>query len=424
MQLLLKALSFCLFFLTVSFLYSRDEEFDDAGWNWESGGYYKNIFAYHEKDKFHEDFLLPPEKKKMISDLNRISLSPEIYYEESFIFHADIDFEAVSSNYNNTDEFDLYWKESLYNDLLDLTWEPVDNSRTYASVEFRNIYAKMVSGKITGTAGRQQIRFGSSRLWNPLDLMNPISPTGIEGADEQKGVDAVRLDWYPIESAEITGVVSPKKEGDSYEQISSRSGNFIVRMETGVKECDAGILGGYTAKRTNFGIDFAAVINDGLLNGVALYSVPEGGKEYFQCGLGYEYTFVSGMYFLMEYFYNSLPVNEDEELQAALFYMAAEGVDENNYYILSNRIITFNSHYLSCAAGYDFFPLLRGEIFSIYDFQGRGLFLNGFIKLNAMENMDLTVGIITATVDETDKVSDFSSYDKQPQFYLMLQFYF
>jgi hypothetical protein len=58
-----------------------------------------------------------------------------------------------------------------------------------------------------------------------------------------------------------------------------------------------------------------------------------------------------------------------------MLHYSTDGIDESNYYIISNRMITYNSHYASVAAGYDFHPLLRGEIFSIYDFQGEGYFL-------------------------------------------------
>lgn len=434
MSSLLRRYLIILFLLLVSSLYSQEEipgkelsgdkGFYQEGWDFKFSGYVKNILMYQEKSQFYTDVLLPPERKKMISDMNRFRLSPEINYSESITLHADMDFETVATNYNRTDEFDSLWKESDYNDIVKPSWEAFDTGDIYGRAEFQNLYAKGVAGKFTVTAGRQQVRFGSSRLWNPLDLMNPLSPLSIEGSGEQKGTDALRIDWYPGESTEFTGVGAPKREDDSYGKIKGSSGNYIARLKTGVKEFDAALLVGYTAKRKNAGADFAAELNDGLLTGVILYSAPDRGKHYYQCGSGYEYTFASGVYFLVEYFYNSLPVNDDGELQAALYHYSAAGVDESNYYVLSNRIITYNRHYLSAAAGYDFFPLLRGELFTIYDFQGRGVFLNSSLKFNVMENLDVTLGVISAFVNETDRASEFISYDREPLFYGSLQFYF
>lgn len=418
------------FFITALFiisalpLYSEDDELREDGWSFKFNGYYKNLFMYQERDEFYRSIDSRPEKKRLITDINRLRLSPEINYADSFMLHADADIETVSVNYRDSKEFDLLFRNTGYNDLTEPDVVIIDRDNLYSRGKMQNLYAKMVAGKFTGTAGRQQVRFGSSRLWNPLDLMNPFTPITVEGPDEQKGTDALRLDWYPGESTELTCVAAPKRMDDSLEKTEAGSGNYIARLKSGVKVFDAAILGGYTANRRNAGADFTAEFFDGFLTGVFLYSNPERGDDYRQCGTGYEYTFQSGVCFLVEYFYNSLPVNDDDELQLALFHYAADGIDESNYYILSNRMITYNSHYSSVAAGYGFHPLLRGELFSIYDFQGRGLFLNGSLKVNAMENLDITAGAITAFVNKTCRSSDFRVYNKEPLYYTSLQYYF
>lgn len=402
----------------------RDDGFGVEGWYFKLNGYYRNLFTCQETDRFLKERMSQPEEKVMLSDLNRFRLSPDLSYGGSFILHADADLEALQTNYNETNEFDKRWKNSKYNDFMKPSFKIADNRDVYSTAGFQNIYAMITAGSFTGTAGRQQVRFGSSRLWNPLDLMNPLSPMSLEGLEEQKGTDAVRLDWFPGESIEITGVIGLRRENDGYKEIESNSGNYIGRIKTGVKEFDAAFLAGYTSRRQNFGTDFTAVIEDGLLTGVFMYSKPDDGEAYYQCGSGYEYTFTSGIYFLIEYFYNSLPVNDDEVLQSALYYYETNGIDGYNCCTLSNRIITYNRHYVSIAAGYDIFPLLRLDLFSIYDFQGEGIFLNAALKLNAMENLDLTAGAVTSFVNENSRTSDFIYYDKAPMFYVSLQYYF
>jgi len=405
-------------------IFSRSEEFYQEGWAFKIGGYYKNIFMYEDRNSFYSDVCSFPVKKELISDVNRLRISPEHTFKDSFIFNADIDLETVSTNYYGTNEFDARWRESEYNDIIKPSREIADNNRIYGRAEFQNIYIKMSAGQFTGTAGRQQVRFGSSRLWNPLDLMNPISPLLVEGAGEQKGTDAVRLDWFPGDTMELTGVFSPRRENDRCHKMEPESGNYIARFKGGVNKTDIALLAGYTSKRKNLGTDFTAVIYNGLLTGVVLYSIPDKGDKYFQCGSGYEYTFSSGVYILAEYFYSSSPVSEDGELSTAIYHNSIYGIDESNCYILSNRMITYNSHYFSVATGYNIFSLLRGELFSIYDFQGSGLFLNVSLKLNAMENLDLTSGLTVAYVHDSTKVSDFDIYNKQPVFYASIQLYF
>lgn len=403
--------------------FSEDGD-NEAGWGVVLSGYYKNIFQYQRTDNFYREPISPPERRDLISDMNRLRLAPEMNYGEILSLHADLDLKAVMSNYNRTSEFDARWKEPYNNEVISLSHELTDSNRIWSEAEARNFYVKMVIGRFTGTIGRQQIRFGNSRLWNPLDIMVPLNPVSIEGADSLKGIDAVRLDWYPGESTELTGVLSARDREEGSRSAGSGGGNFIVRIKSGIDRVDLALLSGYISRRKNFGTDFVADVNDGLLTGAFLYSVPDSGESFYQCGTGYEYTFRGGIYILVEYFYNSLPVNESRELRDAIAFYMLSGSYRYLPEILSNRIITFNSHYLSFAAGYDFFPLLRGEVFSIYDFQGRGLFTNCLLKLNAAQNIDITLGVISAYTGESDRDSDFKDYNMDPVYYAMLQFYF
>lgn len=393
-------------------------------WEMVFHGSCRNLFTYQETDEFIKNSTSLPEEKRMAADLNRISLSPEINYGDSFTFHADMDVEAIFSNYNKTVPFDLYWRGSEYNNFTRPSVEPVYNTSICLLAEIRNIYVKMTGGAFTTTIGRQQVRFGSSKLWNPLDILNPLSPVHVEGSEEQNGIDALRLDWYPGESTELTCVVNPVRENNRLSDTSVKSSNYAVRFKTGFSECDTAVLAAYTAKRSNVGFDFQLVVLDGLLTGAILWSMPEEGKNFLQCGSGYEYTFGNGIYFLVEYFYNSLPVNDDDDLQRAVFLMSSEGIRAAGYYILANRIITYNAHYVSVAAGYDIHPLLRGECFGIYDVQGSGLFLNISLKLNALQDLDLTAGILSSFVKQNSRPSDFLPYDRKPFYYAAVDYYF
>lgn len=395
-----------------------------TGWSAELPVNYRNLFIYHNTEEFIKCSSSLPRNKKMVADLNRLSLSPEISYKENFTFHTDMDIESIFSNYNRTMTFDLYWRDSEYNEFARPSIEPVYNSKVYIAAEMRNIYLKITRGEFTGTAGRQQVRFGSARLWNPLDILNPFSPVHVEGNDEQKGIDALRIDWYPGESTELTLVANPVRKNDKLTETDCRSCNYAARFKTGISEFDIALLAAFTAKRKNAGIDFQFVLFDGMLTGAALWSGPEHGKNYLQCGAGYEYSFANGLYLLAEYFYNSLPVNDDAELQAAMFSMNTGGIDSGNYYVFANRIITFNSHYASVAAGYDIHPLLRCELFVIYDIQGRGQFYNISIKLNALQNLDIAACAINSFVGKHGQASDFTAYNRQPLLYASADLYF
>jgi len=408
---------------SASFAKAQDDDFYNRGWDFSYNAYYRNLFMFQGKGLYYDENF-QPEEKRLYSDLNRISVSPEVSYDESFILHADADIQAMFSNYNSSRAFELYWIEPDYNRFTRTGIEIARNRCIYSGAEIRSLYAKLVLGSFTGTLGRQQVRFGGSRLWNPLDLLNPFSPVMVEGADVQTGIDAARLDWYPVDTVELTLVFNPVREEESLGKMNMRSSNYLARLKAGWSDLDTALLGGYSARRTNLGCDMQYILFEGMLTAVVLYSDPEDGESYFQCGAGYEYTFVSGIYLLAEYFYNSLPVNEDEKLAAALLHSSISGIDESNYYVLANRMITYNSHYLSSALGYDFHPLVRGELFLIADFQGGGIFINASLRYNVMQNADVEAGLISAFTDSKDRASDFDSYDRRPVVFASFIYYF
>ena len=130
----------------------------------------------------------------------------------------------------------------------------------------------------TATVGRQQIRFGSGKLWNPLDILNPISPTYIEGVDEQKGTDAVKLDFFPDEKTEITIVYDMKKSDNKIENFNMQDRNYILRAKTSIHSTDIAVLGGYVTRRGLAGFDFAAILFDGMFRGSMIVS--QAGEPY------------------------------------------------------------------------------------------------------------------------------------------------
>jgi hypothetical protein len=92
-------------------------------------------------------------------------------------------------------------------------------------------------------------------------------------------------------------------------------------------------------------------------------------------------------------------------------------MNQKTYLQLANQFLTVNQHYIGTALGYDFHPLVRGELFLIGDIQGQGIFWGPTIKVNAYENLDFTVGMMGAFVFNK-KTSDFSEFRKNYLFYV------
>jgi hypothetical protein len=379
-------------------------------------GQVKNLYLFHRTDNFMGENPLTMSSKNLSADLTRVRLSPEFQYKELLTVKVDLDNELFYSNYGKSRDFTSYWRPSGYNDFLDLTWEPYRGPDVMYRIKINRAYVKLSVDKFTATVGRQQIRFGSGKLWNPLDILNPVSPTFVEGGDEQKGTDAVKLDFYPEDKTEITAVVDFKKSANQIEHFNMQDCNYIGRVKTSVKDADIAVLGGYVARRGVAGFDFAAILFGGMLRGSVLAYKPEKESIFFQANAGYEYTFKAGVYILGEYLFNQKAINYNDDLKAAVFRQQACMTNQSTYFQLANQLLTVNQHYLALALGYDFHPLVRGELFTIGDIQGRGIFWGPTLRINAYENLDFAVGMMGAFTFN-DRSSDFSEFRKNYLFY-------
>ncbi len=384
------------------------------------GGHFRDLFVYYPI----ETYSLTGEDKKLVSDLKRLRLSPHLNFEEKLIVHMDFDNEIIMGSYLKSPEFDELWRPSDYNDLFKLSREPAYDEDLYYRTRIHRLYVKIAAGDFTITGGRQLVRFGSGRLWNPLDVMNPISPTALEGTEEQKGIDALRMEYYFNATTEMGLVIDQKRYRD-HDRLSSQNTNAAGRLKVSFGNTELAGLGGHISHRAVGGIDISTIVLDGMLRGGLLYSDPEQGKSFLQGSAGYEYTFAMGLYFLMEYFYNQNGLNFNRDLKD-LYLSSRSGVmNEEIFRGLSNQFLTFNRHYTALALGYDITALLRGDFFVIYDFQGEGIFFNPSLRYNAFQNIDISLGIMRAHVFAgAPQESDFAAFESDFLLMTSLVWYF
>ncbi len=367
--------------------------------------------------------------KDLVANLGRVRLSPELNFSDVLIVHVDYDNEIIHGNYLESGEFDIFWRMPYddYNDLFDISKDVRYNEEYLWRTKVHRAYAKLALGDFTLTAGRQQVRFGSGRLWNPLDIMNPISPTSLEGSAEQKGTDAIRAEYFFNEFTVLSAVVDQKRVNDS-DQVSdldSRNTSGLGRFRTAIGKMEIAALGGRVLRRDVAGADVSVIVLDGTLRGSAIRSEAEDADPFVQASAGFEYNFGFGLYFLLEYFYNESGLNFNPELKAAYLSSMAYGINEQNYYLLSNQFVTFNKHYAALALGYDITPLLRAEFFTVYDFQGRAVLINPTLKYNVFQDVDFSLGVMKTWIrDDAEYESDFSYLKKYPLVYATFTWYF
>ncbi len=149
------------------------------------------------------------------------------------------DFSIPSSATNATDSFGRPLERETV--ALDQLWLKFDVART--------VYV---------TAGKQPLKWGSGRFWNPTDFLNPVLRDPLAAFDERLGVTLVKL-HVPFESTgmNVYGVVDVDG-ADSPEEVGG-----ALRAEAVVGTAELALSGGARKGRPRYlGADLSAGIWD------------------------------------------------------------------------------------------------------------------------------------------------------------------
>lgn len=389
-------------------------------------GYYKNLFSYYRTHNWLEDGKTKTEPKDLVNDLNRIRLSLEYIPNKAFKFYSDLDSEMIVSNHISSQQFRNSVKNSRYNDLFQAGSGKKLGSDLHGRLNLHRCYGKWNSQSFTVTIGRQLARYGTGKLWNPLDILNPISPTAFEGPDNQAGIDAVKVEYYPSESSELSLIYQPRRTNNEFnmDTFTGKNINGLARYRTTFGEEELAVITGRAGRKNLLGIDLVTIVHDGILRGSIMAADPDHGSAFFSANAGYDYTFTNGLYCLVEYFFNGNALSENETLSAAwndnIQGLESDSIDA----LISNQFITLNRHYLGILFGYDITPLTRGDLFFIADMEGRSVFVSPTIAYNIKTDLDVTLTLMTGLSDDSKAVSEFKDLSDHPVILISFQYYF
>lgn len=146
--------------------------------------------------------------------------------------------------------------------------------------------------------GRQRIAWGTNKLWNPTDVLNPYQPVTVE-RDERRGVDALYGRSALGDLGQVELVWAPNDRFPEHNILARGRGNWAG--------WDASLLGGKVAGSTGsvlVGGDFAGTVLEGTLHGEVAYFSPEIRTPYWKAGIGYDYTFPNADSLVVEYFHS------------------------------------------------------------------------------------------------------------------------
>jgi len=177
-----------------------------------------------------------------------------------------------------------------------------DNNCTYYSdsdslvnkIKIHRAYLEYSGEKHLFVIGKQRVFFGVGRLWNPIDVFNPVDALAIE-SDEREGTESLRYEYAINELSQLTCVFSSKKNA--------------VRLKGFMKFADLALVG---VQDNDNDRDILGWEAEGELLETGLELRSEGGLFYdndsdeyhTEVLVGAEYGFANSLTLLGEFLYN------------------------------------------------------------------------------------------------------------------------
>ncbi len=241
-----------------------------------AGGYLKDFWQYSHSALDGRAYNLNTFRARLTLDAEK----------GPFKFHTDLDQQIAAGSFFRTTEFRLFGYAPP-KPWLDMEHTVSTGTTNGYGIGAYRAWIGLEDERGVIRAGRQRIAWGSGKLWNPTDVLNPYDPTNVE-RDERRGVDALyaRAGIGSLGQAEL--VWAPQ---DSWIDHA-----LLARVRANWEGWDAAAMGGKIAGSTGsyvIGGDFAKELFEGTAHGEAAWFNPENRTPYWKAGLGYDYNFAS-----------------------------------------------------------------------------------------------------------------------------------
>ncbi|MBI4056596.1 MAG: hypothetical protein HY399_03510 [Elusimicrobia bacterium] len=332
-------------------------------------GYFKNLYQYTRS---------PINSQLYWQNLDRLRLTFQGSYK-LFRGYVDYDQEFFSGTYFNTPDFGLFGLGDP-----PVAWnmdQPISRGRLY--LWRHRVYrgwGGLESDNWVLRVGRQRIAWGTGKLWNPTDVLNPYQPLSIERG-ERRGVDAgyFRKSWGALNQMEGAYTLENR--------WADRS--FLGRARTHFGRGDFSFMGGKIAGQKDswmMGGDMAVDVWEGSLHAEFSVTQPKASDSFVRYLWGYEYNFSSAplipwlkdTWVLVEYYHNGAGASDPR------FYKLGA--------VLSGKEVTLARNYVGAGFSRDLHPLLKLEIYSMVNLEDSSTFVGPSLDWNPLENLHLLAG--------------------------------
>jgi hypothetical protein len=268
---------------------------------------------------------------------------------------------------------------------VNLDWMAWKSSSSLGYFEIDRLFIDWHLNEFQLTAGRQRIAWGTSWVWNPTDIFNPLSVLDFD-YEELPATDAVRLQYYTGAVSKIEIAYQPAK--DSRNQIIAGLWNINKW------NYDFNFIAGVRFNRWLAGLSWAGDILDAGFRGEILVnqkiklsdnsnlislqnSIYNFNKTIVNFSLSGDYTFPNSFYIHTEVLFN----NNGKKENTFLFQQEA-----NSLGMLSAARWSLYQEF-----AYNISPLVRGIIFTIFNPDDNSFVAVPSVSWSAITNFDLSL---------------------------------
>lgn len=361
--------------------------------NFEFGGYAKYLFSTSKYPQIDE---------RLYDHIFHTRLNTKFFFDDSFSLTGEFRFRTFfGESIHRIPNYSEFIKTNQ--PMLNMDWMIWKNQNSIVYAETDRLYFDYNNNNFQLTLGRQRIAWGTSWVWNPTDLFNPLSVLDFD-YEELPGNDAFRIQYYTGAVSKIEFAIAPNRNKDKLTAAGLISFNEF--------KYDFNFLAGIKNKKWITGLSWVGDIADAGFRGEMLLmqkpdkankydfiysafnqlSISSADKLIFSFVLSGDYTFPNSFYIHTEILYNNIGKQD----KTALFAQEANDIG----LLSASRWSLFQEF------SYNISPLLRASVFGIINPDDKSNVLVPSISYSIITNLDLYLIALIFNGDVLTQYSD------------------
>lgn len=382
-------LKFCLFIILTS-AFTVNAQLSKFSYN----GYVKDLISTYK---------LPSSSDRFYDNLVHARLNTRWYPTQSLTAALELRFRTY---YGTTVEKIPYFLNQIKSkhEFTQLDWVIWNDKKSIGYGQVDRLWLDWNYKNLEVTAGRQRIAWGTSWVWNPIDIFNALNVLDFD-YEERPGVDALRIQYYtgPVSKIEFSARPGKTKKGWIAAGLwSTNAWNYDFNLIAGIRENRWLVGGGWSGDILKAGFRGEILVSQKpellpeyknlyyLIRGTPLSAYDKPTLTFVLSG---DYTFTNSFYIHTEILHN----NNGVKKYAALYYPEA----------MKLGMLTPAAWSIYQEFSYDITPLIKGSIFGILNPNDKSRVLVPSVSYSIFTNWDLyLIGLFF----KGDNLTEFGNY--------------